>query len=69
MATELADFFIRFLTKPGDVVLDPFAGSNTTGRVAESLRRRWVSVELDPLYAKTSAVRFGEVPPEDCHGS
>ncbi len=34
---ELPDFFIRFLTKPGQLVLDPFAGSNVTGQVAEGL--------------------------------
>ena len=39
---ELPDFFIRFLTKPGQLVLDPFAGSNVTGQVAETLGRRWI---------------------------
>ena len=33
----LPDFFIRFLTDEDDLVVDPFAGSNTTGRVAEDL--------------------------------
>ncbi|MFO0965534.1 MAG: site-specific DNA-methyltransferase [Gemmataceae bacterium] len=55
---ELPDFFIRFLTKPGQTVLDPFAGSNTTGRVAESLGRRWLSVEINPEYVAGSKLRF-----------
>ena len=42
---ELPRFFIEFLTEPGDLVLDPFAGSNTTGAVAEQLGRKWIAVE------------------------
>ena len=57
---ELPNFFIRFLTEPGDLVVDIFSGSNTTGYVAEQLGRRWVSVELDRGYAELSAVRFME---------
>jgi site-specific DNA-methyltransferase (cytosine-N4-specific) len=55
----LPEFFTKLLTKEGDVVLDPFAGSNTTGRVAEDLARRWISIEIEPTYVKASAVRFG----------
>lgn len=55
---ELPRFFIEFLTNPGDLVLDPFAGSNTTGYVAESLKRRWTGVELRSEYAKESELRF-----------
>jgi len=54
----LPDFFIRFLTDPGDLVLDIFSGSNTTGAVAEGLGRRWLSVEIDRDFAVLSAVRF-----------
>ena len=46
------------LTDPGDVVVDPFAGSNVTGQVAESLDRRWLAVEIDRQYLEGSAVRF-----------
>jgi len=42
---KLPQFFIRFLTDPGDIVLDIFAGSNTTGFVAEHLHRRWLAFE------------------------
>jgi site-specific DNA-methyltransferase (cytosine-N4-specific) len=55
---ELPRFFIDLLTEPGDLVLDPFAGSNTTGAVAESLGRRWIAIEKDPVYASDSALRF-----------
>jgi site-specific DNA-methyltransferase (cytosine-N4-specific) len=55
---DLPKFFIKFLTDPGDVVVDIFSGSNTTGSVAESLERQWVSIELDRSYAALSALRF-----------
>lgn len=55
---ELPRFFIEFLTDKGDTVLDPFAGSNTTGYVAEKLGRRWIAVEKDPEYAEDSKIRF-----------
>ena len=58
MPPSLVDFFVRFLTDEGDTVLDPFAGSNTTGAVAQSLGRRWVSIEADWTYAAHSIARF-----------
>jgi DNA modification methylase len=56
----LPKFFIEFLTQPGDVVVDIFSGSNTTGSVAEQFGRNWLSIELDRNYAALSAVRFME---------
>lgn len=55
----LPEFFIKMLTEPGDLVLDPFAGSNTTGRVAEDLARRWLALEINEDYLRASALRFG----------
>lgn len=55
---ELPRFFIEFLTDSGDLVLDPFAGSNTTGAVAEKLERRWISIEKLKEYAEDSELRF-----------
>jgi site-specific DNA-methyltransferase (cytosine-N4-specific) len=55
----LPDFFTRLLSQPGDLVLDPFAGSNTTGRVAEDLHRRWVALEIAEDYLRASGLRFG----------
>ena len=54
----LPEFFINFLTEPGDLVLDPFGGSNVTGAAAEALGRQWISMEIDPLYVKASKFRF-----------
>ena len=55
---DLPRFFIRFCTDPKDLVVDPFAGSNTTGMVAEQLGRRWMAVEKDHLYWEDSKLRF-----------
>lgn len=54
----LPEFFVKLLTDPGDLVVDFFAGSNTTGAVAERLGRRWLSSELDRAYVAASAFRF-----------
>lgn len=55
---ELPSFFINFLTEPGDIVFDPFAGSCTTGKAAEDLGRKWFTCEIDPYYVETSKLRF-----------
>jgi site-specific DNA-methyltransferase (cytosine-N4-specific) len=55
---DLPKFFLKFLTQPGDTVVDIFSGSNTTGYVAEKLGRKWFSMELDREFAALSAVRF-----------
>lgn len=55
---KLPEFFIRYLTDPGDLVLDIFAGSNTTGAVAEREGRRWLAFELNLGYLASSAFRF-----------
>jgi site-specific DNA-methyltransferase (cytosine-N4-specific) len=61
---KLPAFFINFLTEPGfltapgDLVLDFFAGSNTTGFVAEKLRRRWLAFEIEEEYVESSTLRF-----------
>jgi site-specific DNA-methyltransferase (cytosine-N4-specific) len=52
------EFFIRFLTQPRQLVLDPFAGSNVTGQMAEALQRHWISVEIDADYVAGSQLRF-----------
>ena len=56
--TALPEFFIKLLTNGGDVVLDPFAGSNTTGAVAEKLQRRWIAIENVEAYLEASKFRF-----------
>jgi site-specific DNA-methyltransferase (cytosine-N4-specific) len=63
MPEPLIAFFVQFLTDPGDLVLDPFAGSNSTGFVAEKLNRRWLGIEASREYANSSKIRF-EAPKE-----
>ncbi len=58
MPIDVAKFFIKFLTEPGDVVLDPFAGSNTTGAAAEYLERKWIAIEPNLDYVIGSQGRF-----------
>ncbi len=55
---QIPSFFISFLTEPGDVVVDPFAGSNSTGQAAEDLGRRWKAFELHRYYLEPSIARF-----------
>ena len=58
---KVPEFFIKFLTRPRNLVLDPFAGSNVVGYVAEKLKRRWISIEIKEEYVIGSAFRFGEI--------
>lgn len=55
---KLPSFFIKFLTEPGDMVLDIFAGSNTTGIAAEITQRRWLAFEKEQQYLAASVFRF-----------
>jgi hypothetical protein len=60
MQARLVDWFVRFLTDEGDLVFDPFGGSNTTGSVAERLGRNWIAVEPREDYIEGSKGRFAE---------
>jgi site-specific DNA-methyltransferase (cytosine-N4-specific) len=57
---KLPEFFINYLTDENDLVVDFFAGSNTTGEVCENLNRNWLSFEIDADYVASSAFRFCE---------
>lgn len=59
---KLPAFFIKFLTDEGDVVLDIFSGSNTTGEAAEQLNRKWIAFDNDPAYVANSSIRFFDAP-------
>jgi len=48
----LPEFLIRLCTEKGDTVLDPFAGSNMTGYVAESMERQWIAIDENREYLK-----------------
>lgn len=58
MSGGLVNFFIQFLSDEGDLVLDPFSGSNTTGYCAEKLNRKWISFELQEDYVNQAIIRF-----------
>src|SRR3982751_6703326 len=50
-------------TKPGDVILDPFFGSGTTGAVAKRLGRRFIGIEREKVYADVARARIPEIEP------
>lgn len=50
-------------TNPGDVVLDPFFGSGTTGAVAKRLHRNWLGIERDAAYVRLARRRIGQIEP------
>jgi DNA modification methylase len=62
MPEDLIRFFLRLLTQEGDLVLDPFAGSNTTGAVSEAMGRQWIGVEQNMDYIVGSRGRFPVAP-------
>jgi site-specific DNA-methyltransferase (cytosine-N4-specific) len=67
----LPEYFIRMLTDPGNLVVDPFGGSCVTGEVCERLKRRWVCIELEEEYLRGALGRFvrpAEEPPVDGAG-
>jgi site-specific DNA-methyltransferase (cytosine-N4-specific) len=55
---RLPEFFIQFLTTPGDLIVDIFAGSNTTGYVAQNEGRRWLAFDESLEYLAASSFRF-----------
>jgi len=52
-------------SQPGDVILDPFFGSGTTGAAAKRLGRRWIGIERDPAYREIARARIDAVRPFD----
>lgn len=58
MPLSVANFFIKFLTEPKDLVLDPFGGSLTTGKSAENLKRKWICIERERDYLIGGQGRF-----------
>jgi modification methylase len=49
-------------TSPGDVVLDPFFGTGTTGAVAKKLGRRYIGIEREQAYVKVAEKRLARIP-------
>jgi adenine-specific DNA-methyltransferase len=56
---EVTERIVRACSKPGDVVLDPFLGSGTVAKVARSLGRQYVGIELSRAYHAESIKRVG----------
>jgi DNA modification methylase len=54
---ELARRCILLGTKPGDVVMDPFSGSGTTGLAAREINRKCILIELNPTFSKSGKER------------
>ena len=52
-------------TKPGDVILDPFFGTGTTGAVAKRLRRHWIGIEREGNYVEAAQERIAAALPLD----
>ena len=52
-------------TRPGDVILDPFFGSGTTGAVAKRLGRHFIGIEREKTYADVARARIADIVPAD----
>jgi len=57
---KLPEICIKAGTSEGDIVLDPFFGSGTTGYVAQRLGRKWIGIELNEEYIKIAEKRFAQ---------
>jgi DNA modification methylase len=55
---EIPEICIKAGSKPGDIILDPFSGSGTTGNVAERLGRKYIGIELNPAYSEMGEKRI-----------
>ena len=62
MPEAVLERIIRVASNPGDLILDPFAGSGTTLAVAKKLGRRWLGVELSAEYAEHARQRLAQIP-------
>ena len=62
---EISERIVRACSEPGNLVLDPFAGSGTVPKVAHGLGRRWLGIEISPVYADEAAIRVGYQQPSE----
>lgn len=58
--SEIPEYFIRLLTEPSDLVVDPFAGSCVTGEVGQRLQRKWVCIDAMEDYLRGAVGRFSK---------
>lgn len=57
----LLERVIRASSNPGDLILDPFFGTGTTGAVAKRLGRRWIGIEREAAYIRVAQERIDQV--------
>ena len=57
---KLPELCIKAGSKEGDIILDPFFGSGTTGYMAQKLGRRWIGIELNEEYIKIAKKRLAQ---------
>jgi len=57
---HLMAWLIRLISKEGDTVLDPFAGSGTTGVACKKLKRKYILIEREPDYVEIIKARLKE---------
>ena len=62
---EISEKLVRACSRPGNLLLDPFSGSGTLPKVARSLGRRWLAMEISEAYALESARRLGYQQPSE----
>ena len=62
---EISEKIIRACTSEGSMVMDPFCGSGTTPKVARSLGRHWIGIEISEEYARESVIRLGYQQPSE----
>ncbi len=65
MPEQLLGRIIKTCSRPGEVVLDPFAGSGTTLAAAKKLHRHWIGFEISPKYVERIQARLAGIPPDD----
>ncbi|MCG9576129.1 site-specific DNA-methyltransferase [Vibrio tubiashii] len=58
---ELVEVLVKFLSRPGDLVVDIFGGTGTVGQVCEDHSRKWVVIEKMKQYIEQSFIRFAHV--------
>jgi site-specific DNA-methyltransferase (adenine-specific) len=64
---KLMEYLIDLTTNAGDVILDPFMGSGTTGIAAKNLRREFIGIEISPEYFKIAQQRIEAWQPPTQH--
>jgi DNA modification methylase len=65
---NLVAWLLNLVSRPGDLILDPFAGSGTTLVAALKTGRRAIGIELDPAYVEIARQRIGETSPDSRWG-